>query len=158
MAAAPGETMILRFLYLLEEHNLGGEMLDTVNRYLESKGIRSSTGAILSATILHAPSSAKNYRRERDPEMRLAKKGNRRYFGAKAHIGVDIKETVVHTVINWGASVADRHMLPDSLLGAELKVWGDEGNQGQTKAIRAAAPKAQDVASGLPGNLCLRDC
>jgi IS5 family transposase len=36
-------------------------------------------------------------------------------------------------------------MLPDLLHGEERKVWGDGGYQGQTKAIREAAPKAQDM-------------
>jgi transposase len=38
MAAAPDETTILRFRHLLEQHDLCGQMLDTVNRYLETKG------------------------------------------------------------------------------------------------------------------------
>src|SRR5271166_5945513 len=145
VAAAPDETTILRFRHLLEEHDLGGEMLDTVNRYLESKGIRITTGTIVDATIVPAPSSTKNATGERDPEMHQTKKGNQWYFGAKAHIGVDSKETVVHTVITSAASVADKHMLPDLLHGQERKVWGDGGYQGQTEAIRAAAPKAQDM-------------
>ena len=76
VAAAPDETTILRFRHLLEEHDLGGEMLDTVNRYLESKGIRITTGTIVDATIIHAPSSTKNSTGERDPEMHQTKKGN----------------------------------------------------------------------------------
>jgi IS5 family transposase len=44
VAAAPDETTILRFRHLLEQHDLGGQMLDTVNHYLDSKGIRISTG------------------------------------------------------------------------------------------------------------------
>jgi IS5 family transposase len=59
-AAAPDETTILRFGHLLEQHDLCGEMLDTVNHYLEGKSIRISTGAIVDATIIHAPSSTKN--------------------------------------------------------------------------------------------------
>jgi IS5 family transposase len=77
--------------------------------------------------------------------MHQTKKGNQWYFGAKAHIGVDSKETVVHSVITTAASVADKHMLPDLLHGEERKVWGDGGYQGQSEAIRAAAPKAQDM-------------
>jgi IS5 family transposase len=75
VAAAPDETTILRFRHLLEQHDLGGEMLDTVNHYLESKGIRISTGTIVDATIIHAPSSTKNSTGERDPEMHQTKKG-----------------------------------------------------------------------------------
>ena len=145
VAAAPDETTILRFRHLLEAHDLGGEMLDTVNLYLETKGIRISTGTIVDATIIQAPSSTKNSTGERDPEMHQTKKGKQWYFGAKAHIGVDSKETVVHSLCTSAASVADKHMLPDLLHGEERKVWGDGAYQGQREAIHAAAPKAQDM-------------
>jgi transposase, IS5 family len=144
-AAAPDETTILRFRRLLEQHELCGQILDTVNQYLESKGIRISTGTIVDATILAAPSSTKNSSKERDPEMHQTKKGNQYYFGAKAHIGVDSKEGVVHSVCTTAASVSDMHMLPDLLHGEEKKVWGDAGYQGQTEAIHQAAPEAQDM-------------
>jgi IS5 family transposase len=36
-------------------------------------------------------------------------------------------------------------MLPDLLHGEERKVWGDGAYQGQSEAIRTAAPKAQDM-------------
>jgi hypothetical protein len=36
-----------------------------------------------------APSSTKNEKGERDPEMHQTKKGNQWYFGMKVHIGVD---------------------------------------------------------------------
>src|SRR6267142_957885 len=65
--------------------------------------------------------------------------------GLKAHIGVDSKEGVVHSVCTSAASVADKHMLPDLLHGEERKVWGDGGYQGQTEAIHEAAPHAQDM-------------
>ena len=52
----PDETTICKFRHLLEEHGLGGEMLETVNIYLQGKGVRISTGTIVDATIIHAPS------------------------------------------------------------------------------------------------------
>ena len=69
VAAAPDETTIFRFRHLLERHDLCGAMLDAVNRYLETKGIRIGTGTIVDATIIHAPSSTKNATGKRDPEM-----------------------------------------------------------------------------------------
>jgi transposase, IS5 family len=63
----------------------------------------------------------------------------------KAHIGVDAKQGHVHSVVTSAASVADKHMLPELLHGEERKVWGDGGYQGQTEAIKEAAPKAQDM-------------
>lgn len=146
-AAAPDETTILRFRRMLETHELCGQILDTVNQYLASKGLRIATGTIVDATIIAAPSSTKNEKKERDPEMHQTKKGNQWHFGAKAHIGVDSKQGIVHSVCTSAASVSDVHMLPDLLHGDEKKVWGDAGYQGQTEAIHAAAPKAQDMTS-----------
>ena len=145
MAPAPDETTVCRFRHLLEKHDLGGAMLDAVNVHLAAKGIRIATGTIVDATILHAPSSTKNGKKERDPERHQTRKANQWYFGLKAHIGVDSKEGIVHSVCTSAASVADKHMLPHLLHGEERKVWGDGGYQGQTKAIQQAAPKAQDM-------------
>src|ERR1035437_7865378 len=79
VAPAPDETTICRFRHLLEKHDVGGEMLDTVNYHLEAKGIRIATGTIVDATIIHAPSSTKKARGERDPEMHQTRKGNQWY-------------------------------------------------------------------------------
>ncbi|MCU1253242.1 MAG: transposase family protein [Edaphobacter sp.] len=145
VAAPPDETTVCRFRHLLEKHDLGGQMLEAVNLHLETKGIRIATGTIVDATIVHAPSSTKNQSGERDPAMHQTKKGKQWYFGLKAHIGVDSKQGVVHSVCTSAANVADMHMLPDLLHGEETKVWGDGGYQGQTKVIKEAAPKAQDM-------------
>ncbi len=145
VAPAPDETTVCRFRHLLEKHDLGGLMLETVNLHLEARGIRIATGTIVDATLLHAPSSTKNASGERDPEMHQTRKGQQWYFGLKAHIGVDSKEGTVHSVCTTAASVADAHMLPHLLHGKETNVWGDGGYQGQTEAIKAAAPKAKDM-------------
>src|SRR5213592_4520536 len=123
------------------------QILGTVNLHLQAKGVRITTGTIVDATIIHAPSSTKNRSGERDPEMHQTRKGKQWYFGLKAHIGVDSKQGHVHSVCTSAASVADKHMLPDLLHGEERKVWGDGGYQGQGETIRQAAPRAQDMTS-----------
>ena len=64
---------------------------------------------------------------------------------AEGDIGVDAKEGMVHSLVTTSANVADSTVLPDLLHGGERKVWGDGGYQGQTEAIKEAAPKAQDM-------------
>jgi len=108
-APVPDETTILNFRHLPEERELCGQMLDTVNHYLESKGIRITTGTIVDATIIHAPSSTKNEKKERDPEMHQAKKGNQWYFGMKAHIGVDSKEGIKLGLLDRGVGFRCAH-------------------------------------------------
>jgi len=140
----PDETTVCKFRHLLEEQNLGEEILGTVNRHLQAKGVRITTGTIVDATLIHAPSSTKNREQSRDPEMHQAKKGKNWYFGMKAHVGVDSKTKIIHTAVATAAHVSDVAMLPDLLHGEETRVWGDGAYQGQTGVIRECAPRAQD--------------
>ncbi len=141
---APDETTVCKFRHLLEEHNLGGEMLETVNLHLQAKGVRITTGTIVDATIIHAPSSTKNRDQQRDPEMHQTKKGKDWYFGMKAHVGVDSKNKIIHSAVVTPANVADSAVLPELLHGEETRVWGDGAYQGQTEVIYQHAPRARD--------------
>src|SRR5581483_1069242 len=141
---APDETTVCKFRHLLEEHQLGGAMLETVNLHLQSKGVRIAKGTIVDATLIHAPSSTKNQQQERDPEMRQTKKGNQWYFGMKAHVGVDSKHKIIHTAVVTPANVADSTVLAELLHGEETRVWGDGAYQGQSDTIHRAAPRARD--------------
>ena len=85
----PDETTVCRFRHLLEEHDLGQQLFEEVQRHLAAKGLKVATGTIVDATIINAPSSTKNADKARDPEMHQTKKGNQWYFGMKAHLGVD---------------------------------------------------------------------
>ena len=140
----PDETTVCKFRHLLEEHQLGGEMLETVNLHLQNQGVRITTGTIVDATIIHAPSSTKNREQQRDPEMHQTKKGKQWYFGMKAHVGVDSKTKLIHTAVATAANVADATVLPELLHGEETRVWGDQAYRGQGEVIHECAPRAQD--------------
>src|SRR5499427_891437 len=133
-----------KFRHLLEEHNLGEEILGTVNLHLQAKGVRITTGTIVDATLIHAPSSTKNQEQSRDPEMHQTRKGKQWYFGMKAHVGVDSKTKLIHTAVATAAHVSEVAILPDLLHGEETRVWGDGAYQGQTEVIRECAPQARD--------------
>lgn len=145
--AVPDETTVCKFRHLLEQHELGAAMLARVNEHLRSKGVRITTGTIVDATIIHAPSSTKNQQQERDPEMHQTKKGQQWYFGMKAHVGVDSQTKLIHSAVATAAHVADATVLPDLLHGGETKVWGDQAYRGQREAIREAAPRARDLTN-----------
>ena len=140
----PDETTICKFRHLLEEHGLGGEMLEAVNLHLEDKGVPITTGTIVDATIIHAPSSTKNREQKRDPEMHQTRKGKQWYFGMKAHVGLDSRTKLIHTAVVTPANVADARVLPELLHGEERKVWGDQAYCGQSEVIEQCAPLAQD--------------
>src|ERR1700693_3017241 len=140
----PDETTVCKFRHMLEEHQLGEQILGTVNLHLQAKGVRITTGTIVDATILHAPTSTKNREQQRDPEMHQTKKVNQWYFGMKAHVGVDSKTKIIHTAVATAANVADSTVLADLLHGEETRVWGDQAYRGQTEVIQECAPLAQD--------------
>jgi IS5 family transposase len=116
---APDETTVCRFRHLLEEHDLGRQLFDEVQRHLAAKGLKVATGTIVDATIINAPSSTKNTKKARDPEMHQTKKGNQWYFGMKAHIGVDSRTKLIHAAVATPPNVADGTMPPDLLHGNE---------------------------------------
>ncbi len=57
---APDETTVCKFRHLLERHNLGDHLFQLINEYLEENGLQVSTGTIVDATIIDAPTSTKN--------------------------------------------------------------------------------------------------
>ena len=134
------ETTILRFGHLLERHDLAVDMLRVVNDLLSVKGLLMRTGTAVDATLISAPSSTKNAEGERDPEMKQTKKGNNWYFGMKAHIGVDARSGLVHTVAGTAANVNDLNMAGALVHGDEEAAFGDAGYQGVHKRPEAQGP------------------
>jgi IS5 family transposase len=145
--SAPDETTVCKFRHLLERNKLGKRLLSTVNEYLARNGIKISKGTIVDATIIGAPSSTKNKKGERDPEMHQTSKGKQWYFGMKAHVAVDSRHKLIHTVLASAANVADSLALPHLLHGEETCVWGDQAYQGHTATIRSVAPRARDCTN-----------
>ena len=144
---APDETTVCKFRHLLERNDLGRLLFEAIGEYLQDQGMKISTGTIVDATIINAPSSTKNRKKERDPDMHQTKKGNQWYFGMKAHIGVDSRSKIIHTVAATAANVHDSQVLPDLLHGEETRVWGDSAYSGQGEVLRECAPRAKDFTN-----------
>ena len=144
---APDETTVCKFRHLLERNKLGKTLLKAVNDHLRRSGIKIANGTIVDATIINAPSSTKNKDGKRDPQMHQTAKGRQWYFGMKAHLGVDSKTKLIHTVLASAANVGDALALPHLLHGQETRVWGDQAYRGQKEAMRAAAPRARDFTN-----------
>jgi IS5 family transposase len=130
---APDKTTVLHFRHLLEAHGLTRRVFATINAHLAAKGLLLREGTIVDATIISAPSSTKNERKERDPEMHQTRKGKAWHFGMKAHIGVDAQSGLVHTVIGTPANVSDVTKAHELLHGEESMAFGDAGYRGVEK-------------------------
>jgi IS5 family transposase len=121
----PDATTLLKFRHLLERHALTQRIFEEVAALLEERKLLMKEGTIVDAPIIAAPSSTKNARKERDPEMHQTRKGNQWYFGMKAHIGVDARSGLVHHVKGTAANVADITQTHPLLHGEEKEVYLD---------------------------------
>jgi IS5 family transposase len=129
----PDATTLLKFRRLLESHDLCKALFTAINADLAARGWLLREGTLVDATLIAAPSSTKNEKRERDPEMPQTKKGNPWYFGLKAHLGTDRNSKLVHTVVVTAANVADITQTAPLLHGAETQVHADAGYTGVEK-------------------------
>ena len=121
----PDESTILRFRHLLEQQRLSEAIFAAVRELLEERRLLLHAGTIVDATIIAAPSSTKNARAARDPEMKQTHKGGSWHFGMKLHIGAD-KRGMVHSVRATHAGAADITQLPQLLHGQEREIFGDQ--------------------------------
>ena len=138
----PDETSILNFRRLLEKQQLTERLLAEINAHLSERGLFVGKGTIVDATIINAPSSTKNAKKKRDPQMHQTRKGKQWYFGMKVHTGTDADSGLVHTVKGTPANVADVNVLGELLHGDEESLHGDS-------AYHSKELKAQAEASGI---------
>ena len=129
----PDATTLLKFRRLLETHDLCKALFTAINADLAARGLLLREGTLVDATLIAAPSSTKNEKRARDPEMHQTKKGNQWYFGLKAHIGTDRDSKLVHTVVVTAANVSDITKTAELLHGQETQVHADAGYTGVEK-------------------------
>jgi len=141
--AVPDETTILHFRHLLERHKLTEKIFEKTRHYLSDKGLLLREGTIVDATIINAPASTKNRERSRDGEMKQTKKGNRWYFGMKAHVGTDTRRGLVHRVVVTDASVHDSRVMDDLLHGEETAVYGDKAYADEVKRMEYKARRIE---------------
>ena len=141
--AVPDATTLLKFRHRLEAHELTPRLFAEVSALLSERKLLMREGTMVDATIIAAPCSTKNARKERDPEMHQTKKGNQWYFGMKAHIGVDAQSGLVHSVTGTAANVADIAQTHALLHGQEKAGYADAGYLG--------VEKRAEIVSACPG-------
>jgi IS5 family transposase len=93
-----------------------------VNRWFSDAGIYLKEGTIVDATIIEAASSTKNKAKERDPKKYQTQKEKLWFFGLKAHIGVDARTGLTHSLSTTAANVHDITETTNLLHGEECFV------------------------------------
>lgn len=125
--SVPDETTICNFRNLLQHHGLFEKILSAINKHLEQKGLLMKEGTAVDATLITAPSSTKNQSGKRDPEMSSTQKNGKWHFGMKAHVGVDQKSGLVHSLSTTTAKIHDTRQFEELLHGEEKAILGDKG-------------------------------
>jgi IS5 family transposase len=129
----PDATTLCKFRKLLDENGITEKFFEAQKDFLDKHGRIMHGGSIVDATIVAAPTSTKNEKHERDPEMHSVKKGNQWYFGERMHIGVDAGSGYIHDVEVTAAHVAEREIVPKLLRADDEVCYGDAGYTGMEK-------------------------
>jgi IS5 family transposase len=129
----PDATTLLKFRHLLEKHDIGQVFFHAIAATLEKCGYMMRGGSIVDATLIQAPSSTKNAKKQRDLEMCQTKKGNQYYFGMKCHVGVDAGSGYVHSLETTAANVHDITVAAQLIRESDEVVYGDAGYLGLEK-------------------------
>lgn len=139
----PDGDTIGRFRNILVENNLQAKLFSQVIELLQQKGLLLKKGTIVDSTLIAAPSSTKNQKKQRDPDAHQVKKGNQWHFGYKAHIGVDKDSGLIHHLKVTAANVHDVAETSKLLTGDEETVYGDSGYLGANKRKDAIVRNCQ---------------
>ena len=131
--SVPDETTLCKFRHLLEVNGLNKLFFEAINRVMVQSGHMMKGGTIVDATIIDAPSSAKNTEKARDPEMHQTRKGNVWCFSMKCHVDVDAGSGLVHTIT---VTSANKHNITETanlIREDDEAVYGDSGYLGVQK-------------------------
>lgn len=139
----PDGDTIGRFRNILAENRLQAKLFAQVIELLQQKSLLLKKGTIVDSTLIAAPPSTKNQKKQRDPDAHQVKKGNQWYFGYKAHIGVDKDSGMVHNLEVTAANVHDAIVMPQLLTGDEEIVYGNSGYLGADKREHAVVRNRQ---------------
>jgi len=142
-AAAPDHSTISRFRNVLHEGEVDRRIFEEVNRQIDGRGLILRQGTLIDASLIPAAVNPPKKPKEapppgpdgkpasllvksaRDPQAEWAKKGGRRYFGYKVHVGVDKGSAIIRRAKLTGASVNDTVPADELVCGDEGAVYAD---------------------------------
>ncbi len=85
-----------------------------------------------------------------DPEASWAKKGSQRYFGYKAHVGVDLGSNIIRRARLTTAAIADTTAGDALIVGDERAVYADKVYDTKARRQEAQARGAKDRIAHRP--------
>jgi IS5 family transposase len=161
MDAVPDHTTLWRFREALGKAGLAQAAFDEIERQLERRGLMVKQGTLIDASLIAAqavppakpetpPPAGPGERpasllvkSETDPDAGWTRRGHRRFFGYKAHIGVDRGSGLIRRAMLTGAEVNDTVVGDAMIVGDERAVYADKAYDSRARraALRARGIK-----------------
>ena len=120
--AVPDATTLSRFRIDLAEAGLAEAVLEALNRQLEGRGLVIKAGTMIDATLVEAdvkrPPLHESEVSTRDPAADFTRRGQRSFFGYKAHVAVDHGTDLIRRAILTSADFGDS-------IAADALICGD---------------------------------
>lgn len=158
--ASPDHSTLWRFREALSAQGLDQAAFEVVNRQLDTAGLMVRQGTLIDASLIAAASRAPSppapdevepgasllVKTPREPQAEWTRRGRQRWFGYKAHIGVDKGSGIIRRVRLTGAARNDTEMAEALIVGDEAEVWADKAYDSHA---RRAALKARKVKNRI---------
>jgi hypothetical protein len=107
--SARGQTTLCRLRAALAERGLAEALFAELNRPLDAKGLVLKAGTLIDATLVEAavarPPQSEGEVSPKDPEAGFTRRGQRSFFGFKAHVAVDLGSDLIRDAVLTGADV-----------------------------------------------------
>jgi len=127
--AAPDETTICRFRQRLIKAEMEQDLLEMVNEQLVQQGWMMKQAVIVDASLIRASRKPPVKGEEpQDPDAGWTSRGkDEHHYGYKAHIKVDVENTLVQKAELTAANVHDKAKLDDLLEKDNNTLYADKG-------------------------------
>jgi len=145
---SPDHSVLSRFRKALRDKGLDRRLFEEIERQLEAQGLLVKTGTLMDATLVEAavkkPPSPAGSRSKTDPDADWTRKGNKTWFGYKAHLGVDEGSGLIRRAELTSAKVGDSLVADTLICGDERAVYADKAYEHKDRRRRLKAARIKD--------------
>ena len=163
MDAVPDHTTLWRFREALGREGLAKAVFGEIDRQLERRGLMMKKGTLVDASLIAAQArppappevaaseaaptapagrpASRLVKSETDPDAGWTRRGKTRFFGYKAHIGVDQGSGLIRRQALTGAQVNDTVMGDALIVGDERAVYADKAYDSHARRAALAAKR-----------------
>src|SRR5918996_599116 len=135
--AVPDATTLSRFRIDLAAAGLAEAVLETLDGQLEEGGLLLKAGTMIDATLVEAdvkrPPLREGEVSAHDPAAGFTRRGQRSFFGYKAHLAVDQGSDLIRRAVLTSADIGDSIAADALIIGDEAAVLADKAYDAEAR-------------------------